>query len=395
MPWKKNTVMSLKQEFVSLASRSDANMRALCQRFSISPMTGYKWLHRFREEGYEGLKEHSRRPRHSPGETDLTDEGLILMAYELYPAWGARKLKALLENHGFPMPAASTIVSILKRHGLRQREANEQPAVHRFELSAPNKGWQMDFKGHFETAFGRSHPLTILDDCSRYLLCLAHCRAETRENVQTQLIRVFERFGLPERIMADNGAPWANSHGDYTGLELWMMRQSIRVGHSRAYHPQTQGKLERLHRSLKVELLQGRWFRSEEEIQSAFDEWRDAYNCLRPHSSLGMQPPASRYQISNRSYNPNPPEPDYGEMEVRRVNRPGYISFKGKSLKIGEAFRNECVGLAESGEDGIYKVWWYSTPIGAIDFKNKLCFIGRNHLKKMEEARAQKIEIPC
>ncbi|WP_332632681.1 DDE-type integrase/transposase/recombinase, partial [Enterobacter hormaechei] len=108
-----------------------------------------------------------------------------------------------------------------------------------------------DFKGHFPFGGGRCHPLTLLDDHSRFSLCLAHCTDERRETVQQQLVSVFERYGLPDRMTMDNGSPWGDTTGTWTALELWLMRHGIRVGHSRPYHPQTQGKLERFHRSLK------------------------------------------------------------------------------------------------------------------------------------------------
>jgi transposase InsO family protein len=144
----------------------------------------------------------------------------------------------------------------MARHGLLPGDTPGIPATGRFEHSAPNQLWQMDFKGHFPFAGGRCHPLTLLDDHSRFSLCLAHCPDERLTTVRQQLVRVFERYGLPARMTMDNGAPWGDTTGSWTALELWLMRQGIRVGHSRPYHPQTQGKLERFHRSLKAEVLQ-------------------------------------------------------------------------------------------------------------------------------------------
>lgn len=129
-------------------------------------------------------------------------------------------------------------------------------------------------------------------------LCLAHCTDERRETVQQQLVSAFERYGLPERMTMDNGSPWGDTTGTWTALELWLLRQGIRVGHSRPYHPQTQGKLERFHRSLKAEVLQGKWFADSGELQRAFDHWRMVYNLERPHEALDMAVPASRYQPS-------------------------------------------------------------------------------------------------
>ncbi len=135
---------------------------------------------------------------------------------------------------------------------------------------------------------------------TRLSLCLMHCPDERRETVQQQLVGVFERYGLPDRMTMDNGEPWGDTTGTWTALELWLMRLGIRVSHSRPYHPQTQGKLERFHHSLKAEVLQGKWFADSSELQRAFDHWRTAYNLEQPHEGLDMTVPASRYQPSAR-----------------------------------------------------------------------------------------------
>ncbi len=111
------------------------------------------------------------------------------------------------------MPAFSTVHNLMARHGLLPGTSPGIPATGRFEHDAPNRLWQMDFKGHFPFGGGRCHPLTLLDDHPRFSLCLAHCTDERRETVQQRLVSVFERYGLPDRMTMDNGAPW----GDTTG----------------------------------------------------------------------------------------------------------------------------------------------------------------------------------
>jgi transposase InsO family protein len=377
MPWKERSAMSLKLEFVSFAQQEAANIRGLCRRFGVSPATAYKWLRRFQESGVAGLAEGSRRPLHSPLTTPDAVAAQILATAHQHPAWGARKLKHLLEAQGHVIPAVSTVHAILQRNGLHVTSAKGSESVGRFEHEAPNQLWQMDFKGHFETGAGRSHPLTILDDHSRFLLCLHHSADERRQSVQTQLVRVFETYGLPERMSMDNGAPWGDTTGTFTGLELWLMRQGIRVGHSRPYHPQTQGKLERLHRSLKAELLQGRWFPDAQQIQLAFDGWRQIYNLERPHESLEMHTPASCYQPSARCYCAHPAPPEYDvSMAVRRVDVNGRLSFKGQKLTIGKAFIREHLGIREETEDA-YSLWWYSSKIGTVNLKSLDINIGK------------------
>lgn len=378
MPWDARDTMSLRSEFVLFASQDGANIRSLCRQFGISPATGYKWLHRWLQDGTSGLADRSRAPHVSPTRTDDSITGLLRMAHATHQHWGARKIKRWLEDRGHQIPAFSTVHKLMARHGLLPGVAPGIPASGRFEHSAPNQLWQMDFKGHFHFGGGRCHPLTLLDDHSRFSLCLAHCADERRVTVQAQLIKVFERYGLPERMTMDNGAPWGDTTGTWTALELWLMRQGIRVGHSRPYHPQTQGKLERFHRSLKAEVLQGQWFTDDQQLQRVFDHWRTVYNQERPHEALAMKVPASRYRPSSRHYNAEVKPPEYDEnVQVRKVDASGKLSFRGNSLKAGKAFRGEHVGLKETGEEGCYEVWWYSTKVGVIDLKNKSITMGK------------------
>lgn len=378
MPWDARDTMSLRSEFVLFASQDGANIRALCRRFGISPATGYKWLRRWSEEGSPGLADRSRAPHHSPARTSDSITDLLRSAHAEHNRWGARKIKRWLEDAGHVLPAFSTVHNLMARHGLLPGLPPGIPATGRFEHEAPNQLWQMDFKGHFPFGTGRCHPLTLLDDHSRFSLCLAHCPDERRTTVQTQLIKVFERYGLPERMTMDNGAPWGDTTGSWTALELWLMRQGIRVGHSRPYHPQTQGKLERFHRSLKAEVLQGQWFTDSGQLQRVFDHWRAVYNQERPHEALEMAVPASRYQPSSRQYNEAVQPPEYDEgVQVRKVDVSGKLSLRGVSLNAGKAFRGEHVGLKETPEDGCYEVWWYSTKVGMIDLKNGSIIMGK------------------
>lgn len=186
------------------------------------------------------------------------------------------------------VPAASTITDILRRHGrLSEDEASKHKAWTRFEHEAPNQLWQMDFKGHFPMGQGRCHPLTVLDDHSRFSLGLIACSNERTETVQRGLTSLFRRYGLPDRILADNGSPWgSNGEHRYTQLNVWLLRLGIITSHGRSYHPQTQGKEERFHRTLKAELLRWEDFRNLTHCQRLFDAWRNKYNMERPHEAL-------------------------------------------------------------------------------------------------------------
>ena len=203
-----------------------------------------------------------------------------------HPAWGGRKIAAVLKREGAKAPSASTITEILRRAGaLTGPGAGEARAWTRFEHPSPNDLWQMDFKGHFALEQGRCHPLTVLDDHSRYALEIGACGNEQTATVQDRLTAVFRRYGLPWRILADNGPPWGTSGSPqrHTPLTVWLLDLGVAVSHGRPFHPQTQGKDERFHRTLKAEVLDGRSFKRLATAQAAFDAWRQVYNAKRPH----------------------------------------------------------------------------------------------------------------
>ncbi len=377
MPWREVSAVDSRTEFVGLATQEGANVRALCRRFGISPGTGYKWLARARRG--ERLEDRSRRPLYSPGRCSGDLEAKVVALRQAHPAWGARKLAQRLSVLGASVPAVSTVHAILQRHALISPSASK--AVHRwqrFEHLHPNDLWQMDYKGHVSLDHGRCHPLTVLDDHSRYAVCLQACADERDETVRGCLIGAFERYGLPARMTMDNGSPWGDDSQHYTRMDVWLMRQGIRVSHSRPYHPQTQGKDERFHRSLKAEVLQGPPFADLATAQAAFDRWRWIYNAQRPHQALGMQVPLERYRSSTREYREHPPAPEYDSGElVRRVHDRGRIGWKGRNWWVGKAFNGEHVALRPANEQGSYDVFWGRCLIARIDLNACTTITGR------------------
>jgi transposase InsO family protein len=376
MPWKSRDAMSLRREFVELASAQEANMRELCRRYGISPPTGYKWLKRWEQEGLGGLGEQSRRPRSHPGTTPLEVEQAVVAARREHPAWGGRKLRRLLLNRGSEeVPAASTITGILRRHGLLE-EAGEEPRgpFKRFERRRPNEMWQMDFKGHFGLGDGnRCHPLGILDDCSRFNIGLEACGDERGSTVQSHLREAFQRYGLPQRILCDNGPPWGDAHKSYTKLGVWLLEVGVEVSHGRAYHPQTQGKEERFHRSLKAEVLRRRTlWRDLSHCSKAFARWREVYNHEPPHEALGMACPVERYRGSSRRYEARraPVESYYlSDDELRKVKSKGEITFKNVFFYVGRAFSGKRVALRPCGP-GQWDIYFCWKRLGRVDLKN-------------------------
>jgi hypothetical protein len=241
----------------------------------------------------------------------------------------------------------------------------------------------MDHKGHFATQSGeRCHPLTVLDDHSRFNLVLDAASDERTPTVQTALTAAFERYGLPEAILCDNGGVWGRltSHTGHTPLSVWLLRLGVRVLHGRPYHPQTQGKEERFHRTLNAELLTRHTWRDLAHCAAEFPRYRQRYNHERPHDALQGHTPASRYRASVRRLPTALPPLEYPHLDVRVVRAKGVITFRNQSWYIGEAFASLPVGLRPSPHaDGQWEVYFSYFKLGCLDFTAPPCakFIAR------------------
>lgn len=362
--------MSERLEFVRLARMEGANRRELCRRFGIHPATAYKWLSRF--EGHEcDLADRSRRPHTSPEQTPPDIEEKVLSVRDAHPVWGARKIARCLERQDVTPPALSTIHEILKRNDrIVPPQGGPQPSQ-RFEKPAPNLLWQMDFKGWVRLDDGtRCHPLTIIDDHSRYVPCLKACSDQKKPTVQSHLRATFNRYGLPDALFVDNGTPWGDASGKHwTRLRVWLLKHGVEVIYSRPYHPQGRGKNERFHRTLKAEVFAFERFSDIARVQQAFDIWREIYNHERPHQALDQNVPADRYRPSTRSMPSKLPSVEYDQGEIVRTvpTTKDYISFKGRLWKVPEAFRGERLAIRPRGKDGQFGVYFASHRIATID----------------------------
>jgi transposase InsO family protein len=375
MPWRERSIMSQREEFCRLARAPELTMRGLCRHFGISPSTGYHWLQRFAAEGPAGLVDRSRRPHASPERTPAWLEAEVLAVRRDHPAWGGRKIRAVLLRRGLAVvPAASTITAILRRHGrLDGPGAGAPRAWQRFAHLRPNELWQMDFKGYIGLPQGRCHPLTILDDHSRYALELSACADQRTETVRARLERVFRQHGLPDRLLTDNGSPWgtAGSAARHTLLTVWLLDLEVTVIHGRPFHPQTQGKEERFHRTLELELLDGRSFADHGQAQIAFDAWREIYNGQRPHEALDMATPASRYAPSARVMPDQIRPPDYEPgIPVRTVHAGGWISFQGHRIKCSKAFVGRRIAVRATNTDGIFDLCYRRHRMTRLDLRH-------------------------
>jgi transposase InsO family protein len=372
MGWQESSVEEQRRDFVALASLEGANVSALCARFSISRQTGHLWLRRF-AAGESDFGDRSRRPLTSPGRLSAACEAQILAVRDAHPAWGARKIAAVLRPCGLSA-AASSVHAVLVRHGRVAPGAGGRP-YSSFEREAPNLLWQMDFKGRVRLSGGAFlHALTVIDDHSRFAVCLAACADERTATVKAHLEKVLRRHGLPEAIYVDNGSPWGGGRpGQWTPLRVWLLKLGIITIHATPYHPQGRGKNERFHRTLAAEVLALSPLRQIEDAQAAFDRWRHVYNRKRPHQALGFATPAQRYRPSPRAFPQRLPEPPYAPGEIlRRVSSTkAYLSFHNRLWRVPEAFCGETLAIRPSLPDGRFAICFGAHEIATFDLNDK------------------------
>ena len=387
MPWKATDEMKERTKFVLEWERrwneeegGPVNMAELCRMFGVSRQTGYTWVARYREGKHDlaAVAERSRRPKTSPLALSMEMEDLIVAARKRYPRWGPRKLHARLVecNPDKYVPSASAIAKVLMRRGLtKPRRRTRRGAA--IGITAPFSGcekpndvWCIDFKGWFTTSDGlRCYPLTLIDAFSRFLLRCEALVDPDGKHVREILDSAFLEFGLPAAIRSDGGPPFASSGpARLTELSVWLLRLGIRIEIIAPGKPQQNGRLERLHRTLKAEAASQPAADCAAQ-QRVFDRWRGEYNHERPHEALRMRRPAIVYSASRATY----PRPLVRPMfepfaDVTRVDKHGFIKWNRRNVLISSALRHEYIELeVDPDVDGRWHVRWCSIPLGWLD----------------------------
>jgi transposase InsO family protein len=353
VPWKELPVSELRTAFAHAVRTAGLSVAAACRRFGISRKTGYKWLARFDRDPARPLADLPRRPRASPGRTPDEVEAHVLAVRDRH-GWGARKIAAILRRDGRASPSPRTITAVLGRHGRLHRRPAPAPAPIAFERAGPNELWQLDFKGPLEVQRRTLHPLAVLDDHSRFLLALHACPDLTMATAWAVLWQAFGEYGLPEAVLCDNAF---GTRGQSPCGVSWFEARLVRLGvaclHGRPYHPQTQGKVERLNGTLAREL----WPRARRDDPAAFqadlDRWRhEVYNPLRPHEALGDAPPVARWRPSPRPRPAELPPAEYpAGAELRRVMNRGDVSWRGYRILVGAGLEGEYVRVEDRGAE--------------------------------------------
>ena len=353
MPWLETDVRDQRIQFVVTVRRGTVTVSEACRAFGISRTTGYKWLRREAAAGSVAvLTDRSRRPHRSPRRTPAA---VVQRLGELraHFGWGGAKLAPLLAAEGHVL-TPRTIDRWIQREGWTRADSAPAPALHRFTHAAPNDLWQMDAKGAYPLADRqRCHTLSVLDDHSRFVVTLTPLLRLQTDAVRAALIRSFEHYGMPAAMLMDHGAPWWSTRGPagLTRLVVFLLKQGIRVVFSAVRHPQTQGKVERFHRTLAERL---RWVGVPTTLagfRRTLAWFRQEYNEVRPHAALGLTPPATHFAPSPRGYRPTPRAWVYPVgVDIRRVQRTGVIRVAGDAYFISEALAGEDVGCVAWGD---------------------------------------------
>lgn len=367
MSWECKTMSELREEFAIVALNS-GNFSAVCRNYGITRKTGYKWLKRYAE----GLPmcDFSKAPLRIANKTPPDIERAVLNVRADNPGWGAKTIRKVLENSGHVnLPCVKTINNILNRNGcIDPAESDKRKPYVRFAKEHSNDMWQTDFKGEFKMNNGKyCYPLDIIDDCTRFAIGIVAFES-TANAVIPSFEAAFREFGMPKAVLSDNGSQFAGFRHGFTQFEKFLMNHDILPIHGRAYHPQTQGKIERFHRSMKDELLKYRHFENLDDANDAFREWRYKYNFVRPHEALNMLCPAEVYEKSKREYKEDVPEYDYsGENHVIKVNTWGYVRFAHYQVYISETMINERIEFRHSDDGNSFFACYRNFKIAEFD----------------------------
>jgi putative transposase len=374
MPWSQTDPMTERLRFVTLYHEGLYSMAELCQRFSISRPTGYKWLARFSRDGGEGLKELSRAPRACPHRTPEPVEAALVAARKAHPHWGPEKLRDYLapRRPDLALPAPSTIGAILKRHGLlpgkRRRPRPHHPGSAPLCTTAPNQVWCVDFKGEFPTGDGIDcYPLTVTDAHTRYLLACQARPSTAQAGVFPVFTRLFDAYGLPEAIRSDNGTPFASvGLCGLSQLSVWWLKLGIAHQRITPGRPEQNGRHERMHRTLKAETARPPAANHVQQ-QVRFDAFVHEYNEERPHAALAGKTPGALYVPSPRPLPVRILPYDYpGHFLVRGVSPAGNFRLQNQQIFLSSTLAGEQIGLEETG-DRIWSLYFREYLLARLD----------------------------
>ena len=373
MPWKEKTIMEKKIEFVCEWRTGKYTITELCKSFDISRPTAYKIISRFEKDGYNGLREQSRKPRTPhPNQTNEKVIKEILILKEKHKLWGAKKIRQLLFNDFTVdvVPSVITVHNILKKNGLvcpQKHLRRVKPIYPIFDPQKCNEVWSADYKGKF--LMGNKiycHPLTIADSKSRFLFTAKGHYKETLKLAKAEFTKVFRKYGIPKQIHTDNGSPFGSVRAiqRYTQLSYWFIELGIIPVFSDPAHPEQNGRHERMHRDLKAACANPSAYDLKAQ-QRSLNRFVKEYNHVRPHEALGFNTPASVHSFSTRPFPEKIPDFYYNSnMKVLKVTQNGAIRWKSYYwVYLTAALKGKYVGIQDLGNK-IWKIYYRNVFLG-------------------------------
>lgn len=332
---------------------------SLCAELGISRKTFYEWRKRHDKEGPAGLEPRSRRPLSSPGQIPPWVEQRIVRLREQLPVDnGAQAIYFELRRAGVqPLPHVRTIHRVLVRNGLVEPQPNKRPrsSWRRFEYHAPNACWQIDAT-QWELRSGRTvWIMDLLDDHSRYMPAAHAVPNDSVQAAWTAFCHAAAEIGPPAKVLSDNGmcftgGPNAEGAGTFTTN---LAALGIVKANSRPYHPQTCGKLERAHQTLKKWLRKQPPASSLAQLQQQLDQFRAYYNHHRPHRALHGATPAERFHATPAARPADTPldlpKPPSLRITTRHVSRHGTLNTNSVSVGLGVAWAGRDLTVVSYG----------------------------------------------
>jgi transposase InsO family protein len=361
-------VVSLKQlklEVLLEPGRTGDSVAEVCRRRGISRQTYYRYRRRYEAEGVSGLEPRPRTPVRPAGRMQPDLEAVVCRLRSEHPKWGARRIRVELERAGTPVPAISTIHQVLRRNGLvALRRPRRSRADRRFERPFANDLWQIDATRVLLRSGQPAWIVDCLDDHARYLLCVLACESPTGASAWRCFVAASASYGLPRQLLSDNHVSFTGRlYGTTVAFERRLAGLGVELINARPSHPQTLGKLERFHRTLKDWLAEHEPAEDLAELQALLDRFRSHYNEERPHQAIGDATPGERYRAP-----PEQPRAELCELGateehgypshaiVRKVKATGVLSYRQLAINIGMRFAGARVRIVENG--GLVHVYY-------------------------------------
>ncbi len=379
------TMAELRLEVLLEPERTGQSVAEVCRRRGISRETFYEYKRRYELEGAAGLEPRSRRPTRSPAQIEVELEVRICQLRKHHPRWGARRIRSELRRSGIDPPAVSTIHQVLRRNHLVTDQPRKRPkARKRFEREVPNDLWQIDATKVALADGTEVWVVDALDDHARYLLAARAALRPTTQAAWACFEDAATRHGMPRQLLSDNGLCFTGRlHGRVVDFERRIRSLGIVLINSGPYHPETLGKLERFHKTLKEWLADEGSPRDLPHLQELLDRFRAHYNDERPHQAIDDATPAERYR-------PSPLRaPVVEELEaptyprgaiIRTVWSNGVVTYDRRTIGLGKRWGGLKVRIVPAGK--LIHVYYGKILVRSLAFDPQVRYQRQDQLEK-------------